>query len=300
MQRVSELRLALHHVMRVEHVNELLCYHHKWPLWRHQYHDFQLTIRMILIDIEDSRTCILESTPRDPPRDRARANSGCFLQEGETSGKQYSLEGAGFKLEPGAEPGFVIRMKDRSTIRLRASSMDERRAWVIALKTAVNSTLSLTSSGSPTLSEVSTAPSPHATPPPTRIRFDNAHSRSRSSHGVRNGISAVAEASGAHSPSSDMGTDATFISASSAMAVTQLREGGGIDSRPPALTLQKSGEQIALSPLLATPEPARSPGSQPRNRYGHSGISVTFFRTDFKLWCAHLSQHNKLQSFAHL
>jgi hypothetical protein len=32
MQPVGESRIVLHHVMRVEHVNQVHCYHHQWPL----------------------------------------------------------------------------------------------------------------------------------------------------------------------------------------------------------------------------------------------------------------------------
>jgi hypothetical protein len=86
---------------------------------------------------------------------------------------------------------------------------------------------------------------------------------------------------------SDIGTDVTFLSASSAVIAGQQRDGGGVDGhRPPALKLQKSDEQIALSPLMATPEPVRSPGSQPKNRCGalaSHGCFLHIFLT-FPFW----------------
>jgi hypothetical protein len=41
MQPVRLQQPVLHHVTRVEPLNELICYHHHWPLQRHQYRNIR-------------------------------------------------------------------------------------------------------------------------------------------------------------------------------------------------------------------------------------------------------------------
>ena len=203
------------------------------------------------------------------------------VQSGETQGKQYSLEGASFKMEPGIDNVFLVRFRDRTQFRLRASSEEDRKAWLIALKTAVNAGPRL-GSASPTISEISAVSPPRGTPPRPMSRTDLTPLARGSNH-VRNGSTlhthTVTDDGGHNSPPSDVGTEYTYASVGSAAmgqsatgAARDAEAGGNSDfslELPPPLGLQNSNEQIMLSPLTAPQADAqRLHGTQPRNRYG--------------------------------
>jgi hypothetical protein len=96
--------------------------------------------------------------------------------------RQFSLEGAALKVESGSEPILVVRLKDKTSLRLKAENEADRQAWAQALKRAVRGRRA-SDAMSPTVSEVSAVTSPRSAALPPRAR----RLKSRRSEPVLNG-----------------------------------------------------------------------------------------------------------------
>ena len=139
----------------------------------------------------------------------------------------------------------MIRFRDKTILRLKADSHADRKAWVVALRAAVNR---VQACPSPTISEVSASTSPRLTTTPAAMR----HSQSRTQMFRGGSISAEALPSPTRSCASD-NTEFTSISSS-------LMPSG------------QAGEFVSLSPLV-TPDqqrPHRSAGARNRYDYQHT------------------------------
>ena len=214
-----------------------------------------------------------------PQHTSACTSQKCALQAQDRQANQFSLEGAAVRREAGQEHVFTVWIREtRQQFRLRAASEEDCTAWLLALKAAVDSGPRVSSS-SPTVSEVSAISSPPrlpannsrseiATPTPTPPLQRGSAPGAASAGGRRNDSASHAvdalDDGGTCSPTSDVGTEYTYMSAGSA-ALPAGRDNGGAEA-PPPIAIPSSGEQILLSPLNAAPDVRRLPGHGAKNR----------------------------------